>query len=56
MPFLHWDLEKMHSEREEIAKSLSQRRNMNGSLTRDQKLLKTYLTDEHPLHIRRTLD
>ncbi|KAJ5369278.1 uncharacterized protein N7496_009038 [Penicillium cataractarum] len=56
MPFLHWDLEEMHSNREEFANTFPQKPNMNETLTRDQKLLKAYLTDEHPLHIRRTLD
>ncbi|GIJ92506.1 ankyrin repeat and death domain-containing protein 1A [Aspergillus pseudoviridinutans] len=56
MPFLHLDFEEMHSNREAIANSLSQKHNMNERLTRDQKRLKAYLTDEHPLHIRRTLD
>ncbi|KAJ5174671.1 uncharacterized protein N7482_000548 [Penicillium canariense] len=56
MPFLHWDFEEMHSRREAIANSLSQKHNMNERLTRDQTLVKAYLTDEHPLHIRRTLD
>jgi hypothetical protein len=46
----------MHSNREAIANFLSQKHNTNERLTRDQKLLKAYLTDEHPLHIRRTLD
>lgn len=46
----------MHSRREAIVKSLNAEHSTDERLTRDQNLLKVYLTDEHALHIRRTLD
>lgn len=56
MPFLHWESKEIYSGRESIVKFLNEEQSMDERLTRDQKLVKVYLNDEHPLHIRRTLD
>ncbi|GKZ32130.1 hypothetical protein AbraIFM66950_001289 [Aspergillus brasiliensis] len=56
MPFVHWDVEETHARREAIANAKLQRRRADHTLTSDQKLVEAYITDDHPLHIRRTLD
>ncbi|RYP91578.1 hypothetical protein DL770_002292 [Monosporascus sp. CRB-9-2] len=56
MPFLHWDLEDVRSKRDAIVNPASCGGSLNLTLNRDQKLLKAYLTNDHPLHVRRTLD
>ncbi|OJJ70526.1 hypothetical protein ASPBRDRAFT_208262 [Aspergillus brasiliensis CBS 101740] len=56
MPFVHWDVEETHTRREAIANAKLQRRRADHTLTSDQKLVEAYITDDHPLHIRRTLD
>lgn len=59
MPFLHWDLEDLRSGREATVKAAAAGLLENlpdHSLNSEQKLLKAYLTNKHPLHLRRTLD
>lgn len=59
MPFLHWDLEDLRLKREQVVKAAVEGREQNLSnrdLNIEQKLLKAYLTNQHPLHLRRTLD
>jgi hypothetical protein len=56
MPFLHWDFEELQAKREAIVSSPTHKQIPSHTLVRDQKLVKAYLTDDHPLHIRRTLD
>jgi hypothetical protein len=54
MPYLHWDLEHLRLQRENIIKA-PEARSLNQRWSPDQKLLYGYLNDDHPIHIRRTL-
>ena len=60
MPFLHWDLEVLQSGRNSFIRSISGGKSSmaNPAVELDQnlRLIKQYLNDAHPLHIRRTLD
>ncbi|KAK4238350.1 hypothetical protein C8A03DRAFT_33643 [Achaetomium macrosporum] len=59
MPFLHWDLEDLKSRREIVVEAVVAGREQNlpdVELNIEQKLLKAYLTNHHPLHLHRTLD
>lgn len=60
MPFLHWDLENLRSRRGRVVKATvpGHERLFNPAWDHsdEQSLLGAYLTNHHPLHIRRTLD
>lgn len=49
MPYLHWENEEQLVKRERIIKG-------GTGVESDEKLLRAYLSNPHPLHIRRTLD
>ncbi|KAJ8127284.1 hypothetical protein O1611_g6350 [Lasiodiplodia mahajangana] len=67
VPYLHWEYEE---EVETLKRTLDEIRDRkkawagisqaqqtpNNSVTRDQRLLEEYVHEDHPLHIRRTLD
>ncbi|KAH6708782.1 hypothetical protein BKA61DRAFT_557600 [Leptodontidium sp. MPI-SDFR-AT-0119] len=60
MPYLHWDTADQQSARELVMKrnaSVPEAQPLNETNeTNDQSLLRAYLQDAHPLHVRRTLD
>jgi len=61
MPYIHWETEKKLDEMKEIIRNPKDKSNhKDQELGKYKKLIQAYLNeeeeDDHPLHIRRTLD
>jgi hypothetical protein len=57
MPYLHWEIEEQLDKRKQFINQLGTKtEGQTPNLDSDQELLRAYLRDPHPLHIRRTLD
>ncbi|KAK4247358.1 ankyrin repeat-containing domain protein [Corynascus novoguineensis] len=64
MPYLHWELQSQHTKLNDITKTPGKRESYREdifnrrekNLSNAEKLYSVYLDEEHPLHVRRTLD
>jgi hypothetical protein len=55
MPYLHWDIQSQHENRQSIMTQSGQQ-SEEAAWTRDQRFLNTYLYRKHQVHVRRSLD